>query len=818
MSDIDSTVSLDQSIQSVSIDATLSISGTVTATQSTQAVVIAVDVVYAGGVQAVQRLSGQATVHYSLDAVPIQPIQALMATGYAIDIAATATTSQAIQSISADATVTVFSNFSSVTQPLQRLTSYATQSTVVAPTPEALSAKLVVSSRRDLQIPRTPLNHDKQTQAWFTSVGKIIQKYVFGEDGSRLVSAADLAKLGIVGVNPNGTITTPRGNLTTPPKVTGLTANGALASIVIQWRNPSFVNYGYTELWRSSVDDVGQAVIIAKTAVESYIDNVGSAATKYYWARAVTDSGVHGEFNAARGVLGQTSFDPDYVKQLLTTVKWLPNTTYAPYQYVQPTVENGFQYMVIDGGVSASTEPTWPTTVSHTISDGTIEWQCIAATDRLPLVIGELEDGSPAVFIDTAFIKNASITSAKIGDLVAEKITTGDLNADLQVLSKLWYGFNLPNGSYFNSEDDTTTLGNSGFYLGVNGSVPALPVLHLNTGIANGSQSLYFDGTQLKLENVNILSSADGTFDDLRGDSVDFSRANFDFLAFKEQVVASQYVTENGITVSNPKVGGVPEFNQYLCYPNGCQKTQHWQSSSLIIGTGYSRPYAFFQTGEWSAIKPYDYRSNLTRYRANKENIGFSILIDAPAGGTVGNYYGGNYLDIYVLSESQSLTSSNYNSGTVTDGIPSQYLLKIPVTYHRNGTVTAYKNTGSGDVAVFDVDVVIDQQTNPNQTLIICDDDLAVLGFKGSRTLKIAVVYKAFWQAGGSDDATGYGQITAYMQMKSIAGDLNVPNNDATLNIIPTAQTAEQFLSLNKQERNALMAIIYERINYREPL
>lgn len=798
MSDIDSTASLDQSIQSVSIDATLSISGTVTATQSTQFVVIAVDVVYAGGVQAVQQVLGQASVHYALDAVPIQPVQALTATGYTIDIAATATTSQAIQSISADATVTVFSNFSSVTQPLQRLTSYATQSTVVAPTPEALSAKLVVSSRRDLQIPRIPLNHDKQTQAWFTSVGKIIQKYVFGEDGSRLVSAADLAKLGIVGVNPNGTITTPRGNLTTPPKITGLTANGALASIVVQWRNPSFVNYGYTELWRSSVDDVGQAVIIAKTAVESYIDNVGSAATKYYWARTVTDSGVHGEFNAARGVLGQTSFDPDYVKQLLTTVKWLPNTTYAPYQYVQPTVENGFQYMVIDGGVSASTEPTWPTTVSHTISDGTIEWQCIAATDRLPLVIGELENGDPAVFIDTAFIKNASITSAKIGDLVADKITTGDLNANIRILQKLFYGFD-----EFANPDEL-----SGFWMGVEGGIPKFK---LDTGLANGNKHFVFDGVNLYM-NVDILSGADGYFDDLAGDSVSFNRANFDFLSFGEQVTASQYVFDNDIPVSEP------EFEQYLCYPSGCQKTQYWQSSNLVIGTGYSRPYAFFQTGEWSAIKPYDYRSDQTRYRANKENIGFSILIDAPAGGTVGNYYGGNYLDIYVLSESQSLTSSNYNSRTVTDGIPSQYLLKIPVTYHSNGTVTAYKNTGSGDVAVFDVDVVIDQQTNPNQTLIICDDDLAVLGFKGSRTLKIAVVYKAFWKAGGSDDDTGYGQITAYMQMKSIAGDLNVPNNDATLNIIPTAQTAEQFLSLNEQERNALMAIIYERINYREPL
>ncbi len=107
----------------------------------------------------------------------------------------------------------------------------------------------------------------------------------------------------------------------------------------------------------------------------------------------------------------------------------------------------------------------------------------------------------------------------------------GNLIADLQVKNKLWYGFNLPNGVYYDAEKNTYTAGKTGFYLGVNGS-NALPVLHLNTGVANGSRSLYFDGTQLKLENVDLISSADGTFDDLRGDSVSFTRANGLILIF----------------------------------------------------------------------------------------------------------------------------------------------------------------------------------------------------------------------------------------------------------------------------------------------
>ena len=473
---------------------------------------------------------------------------------------------------------------------------------------------------------------------------------------------------------------------------------------------------------------------------------------------------------------------------------------------MRPTVENGFQYAAVDGGKSGSVEPTWPTTINATVDDGTIQWTAVPVDERIPFVLGALEDGTPAVFMDTAYIKNASITSAKISELIADKIETGNLIADLHVKSKLWYGFNLPNGDFLDPEDNTVTSGKTGFYLGVNGSNPALPVFHLNTGIANGSRSFYFDGTQLKIENVDILSSSDGTFDDLKGDSVNFERASFDLLAFGEHVTASQYVYDNNIKISEP------EFKNYLCYPNGSRLTNDWLSNELILGTGYSRPFAFFQTGVYSGIFPYDYSNNATKYRANKKKIGFSILVDAPQANPVGNYYTGSYLDIYIFSENQNLPSSNYNASSATSGIPSEYLLKIPVTYHSNGLVTAYKNTGSGDVSVFDVDVVIDKQLNDRQTLIVCNDDLEVLDYKVGRQLKVAVVFKSFFQAGGSDDTTGYGQIKVWFQLHSIAGEENVPNSDANLSLIPTAGQQQQFLILSSSDEAVLRTIIRDRI------
>ena len=82
---------------------------------------------------------------------------------------------------------------------------------------------------------------------------------------------------------------------------------------------PSFSNYAYTELWRSDIDDIGQAVLIASTAVESYTDNAGSAA-KLLGKGSSHGQGVKGDFNASARHKGKQP-NPDYVKQF-TATKW----------------------------------------------------------------------------------------------------------------------------------------------------------------------------------------------------------------------------------------------------------------------------------------------------------------------------------------------------------------------------------------------------------------------------------------------------------------------------------------------------------------
>ncbi|HNJ86599.1 MAG TPA: hypothetical protein PKU92_08450, partial [Agitococcus sp.] len=85
--------------------------------------------------------------------------------------------------------------------------------------------------RKDKQIPKTPVSQDKSVQNWMDSVSGLINKYFFGGGNDRIVTAQELIDGGIASNGSGGFLTTPPKNLTKPPKVSGLTANGAFAAI-----------------------------------------------------------------------------------------------------------------------------------------------------------------------------------------------------------------------------------------------------------------------------------------------------------------------------------------------------------------------------------------------------------------------------------------------------------------------------------------------------------------------------------------------------------------------------------------------------------
>lgn len=715
------------------------------------------DAVNPGGTQAVGVVLASGNVVYTGTAALSQAACAVSASGTMYNYAGIAALAQAAHAMAASG-----STGPAIEGAITQAACYVSGSGEVyasgSVTPATLAAQQALASRRDIQLPRIPTSVPKDAQDWFLAAQKIIDKYIFGSDGSRLVSINDLTKAGIADRDGSG-VRPPAGNLTTPPKVTGLRADGALASIIIAWKNPSFANYSHTELWRASVDDLGQAVNIQETPVESYVDMVGSGSTKFYWARAVSKAGVAGDFNAAAGTKGVTGYDPTYVRDLMTSATWKPVTPYGAYQYVRPTTPNGYQYACIDGGRSGGDEPAWPTTVGDTVSDADIVWQCVAADARVPFVIGADPNGDPAVYIDTAYIEDATITSAKIGDLVADKITTGNLLANIQLLSKLWYGFE--------------EYGNPGFAPGlwIGSGGDGLPRLHLSCGgdpDLPTTRFLNFDGNELRLQ-VDIASGADIHADDLTADSADLRRANIDFLSVTSFVTPSDWVNE----AAQPITIGDPEYENFLCYATGCRLTASHTSALMIIGTGYSRPYALCQTGYYTGVVPYDHSDASTKYRCRTKNIACAIKISVNGASLVP--YGVSYMDVYILNQDQNFKANNYNASTATEGVPANYLAKMNLT-GCGDTVQAVQNLSGSDVDIFTADVDI----GASSILITIYDDEEALNYVSGQSLKVGVAYKMYWEAGSKDDDTIYRVINVDFQISTML-QLDVADNDPAL-------------------------------------
>jgi hypothetical protein len=279
-------------------------------------------------------------------------------------------------------------------------------------TPE--SSKVILS-QKDLQsltreaprLPQIPTPTDLQSTIKAINQIKEILETREGNRGSQVDAAVtwrDLLSNGIAQAVVGGTAysadpgsgnVTPIGDqydVSIPPPPTGLSIMGAIANIILSWAKPTFHNFAYTEIWRSPVDDIGQAVLIAQTTAWVYADSIGAGKVFYYWIRHVATSGVVGPFNKDTGTRGETGYDASYLLDVLAANP-PAGVNYNPLLYVQsdPT-------LVIDGQ---------------------------------PIPVG--------VYMNSAYIRNASISNAmiqnlavdnaKIANLDAVKITAGDIDA-----------------------------------------------------------------------------------------------------------------------------------------------------------------------------------------------------------------------------------------------------------------------------------------------------------------------------------------------------------------------------------------------------
>lgn len=321
-----------------------------------------------------------------------------------------------------------------------------------------------------------------------------VREAIEGTGGEKLVTVNDLVGAGIAATGPGGAITQPGISVVgTPPAPTNVAATGAIQNIVVTWDNPTYSGHAYAEVWGSSTNNIGQAVRLGMAPGGIFVDATGPSTERYYWVRFVNILDTAGPYNALSGVRGQTGSDVAYMLDTLTTAALDPAAPYSKYAvradffYVVPKVEfnqettpvassvGNLWYQPSSGRTRTWTGSTW----------GPFSQTLPFVINTIPQTINGVE--VPAgVYMDAAFIKDGTITNAKIGNAAIDDAKIASLS-----VSKLVAG-SIAAGEYIQSSNYVPNT--QGFRLDANGTAEFQNAVVRGTVFASSGQ---FYGTLL---------------------------------------------------------------------------------------------------------------------------------------------------------------------------------------------------------------------------------------------------------------------------------------------------------------------------------
>ena len=171
-------------------------------------------------------------------------------------------------------------------------------------------------------LPPVPSNLGPDATLYLKALGEALEVRLGrrGDPQDRAVTLRELidsgmaTQLGHVPFNPDnlGTQTDFESSiapdLSQPPAPTGLTASAAFQTVLLEWGNGNlqFRNFAFTEVYRSTTNVIGDAVLVAVVRGNKHADQVDSNSTHYYWVRHVSTSEIRGPFNATSGVVATT--------------------------------------------------------------------------------------------------------------------------------------------------------------------------------------------------------------------------------------------------------------------------------------------------------------------------------------------------------------------------------------------------------------------------------------------------------------------------------------------------------------------------------
>lgn len=287
-----------------------------------------------------------------------------------------------------------------------------------------------------------------------------------------------LAKLRVPG-NPDGGLAQPGGpqDMTVPPRPIGFAADGSFFGMIhLTWERPQelYNNHALTNIYRSEKDNFATAQIIGREAGMFYSDVVRNDATAvndplnlpgyYYWITFSSNSNVEGPPNAASGTFARPLPDAAYLLGQLSGQlgeSALEGALRERLNGIESNASSIQQQQQVVQGLSA--QYTLKTDVNGYVAgfgaynDGkTADFAVLA--DRFwiarpgaassavkPFMV---IDGK--VYIDSAFIRDASIQEGKLGpitfgklfDSAGKPVTTlaGKLRADMLDVDSLRVG------------------------------------------------------------------------------------------------------------------------------------------------------------------------------------------------------------------------------------------------------------------------------------------------------------------------------------------------------------------------------------------
>lgn len=376
-----------------------------------------------------------------------------------------------------------------------------------------------------------------------------------GDKLDKVVTFRDLARLGVA-KDPAGEVTeategelaaegiplmppssttdgyNPLTDLTPPPAPGSITAVGSIGVIYVSWDEPGYRNHSYAEVWRSTTDNLGDAQLIGTTDTQFFFDSIGEDQKGYYWIRNVSQADQKGPYSSQYGT-AVASIDPQKLinaiagqvnesslaRSLASRIERIEGNVdvvgsvqnaLAVEKTVRETADGQLfaQYTIkIDqnGHVSGFG------LASETV-DGTTESAFIIRADKFAIVnpssTGDSLTNSPSTdsvpfaidsqgraFLKTAFIGDATITSAKIGDVAANKITAGTIDVALAINgAKIYSGEFYSGGSLTKVYSGTNLVGYS--------------VTNPTVSFANGQASFVTSAFKIKGTSNSATSSA----------------------------------------------------------------------------------------------------------------------------------------------------------------------------------------------------------------------------------------------------------------------------------------------------------------------